>query len=90
MTFDRPALSPIRYINSVVFVIKLVNTGSYSTTLFSSVLFDFVVIIDVWVWVFILAENCQAVGCWVIVISAGPYTLLINPPPHKGMSDLNF
>ena len=73
MTLDRPAPSPTRYISSVVFVIKLVNTGSYSTTLFSSVLFDFVVIIDVWVCVFVLAENCQAVGCWVIVISAGPY-----------------
>ena len=62
MTLDRPAPSPTRYISSVVFVINLVNTGSYSTTLFSSVLFDFVVIVDVWVCVVALAETCQAVG----------------------------
>ena len=72
MTFDRPALSPIRYINPVVFVIKLVNTGSYSTTLFSSVLFDFVVIIDVWVCVFAWAENCQAVGLLSDCDQCGP------------------
>ena len=78
VTFDRPALSPIRYINSVVFVIKLVNTGSYSTTLFSSVLFDFVVIIYVWVvfsfWLRIV--RLWAVGwLWSVRAPTLPWTL---------------
>ena len=75
MTLDRPAPSPTRYISSVVFVINLVNTGSYSTTLFSSVLFDFVVIVDVWVCVVALAENCQAVGLLGDCDQCGPLHL---------------